>query len=78
MWLVHDLVLPVLRLEVRNLERPHGVERQDQCVIRVVRSSPVSQLLADLSQRAKNPRAIESLALTVFAVIHHRGDLSGS
>ncbi len=75
--LVHDLVVLVLRLEVRNLERPHGVERQDQCLISLARALPVLQILADLSQGTENPRPIESLTLTVFAVIHHLKGLSG-
>jgi hypothetical protein len=74
---VHDLVVFVLRLEVRNLERPHGVERQDQGLISLARALLVLQLLTDLSQGTKNPRPIESLTLTVFAVIHHLGGLSG-
>ena len=74
---MHDLVVLVLRLEVRNLERPHGVERQDQCFISMARAFPLSQILADLSQGTENPRPIESLTLTVFAVIHHLGGLSG-
>jgi hypothetical protein len=69
---VHDLVVLVLRLEVRNLERPDGVERQDQCFISLARSLPTSQVLPDLSQGTENPRPIESLTLTMFAVIHHR------
>ena len=67
-----DLVVLVLRLEVRNLERPHGVEREDQCVISLARALLMSQVLADLSQGTENPRPIESLTLTMFAVIHHR------
>ena len=74
---MHDLVVLVLRLEVRNLERPHGVERQGQCFIRLGRALLVSQILTDLSQGTENPRPIESLSLTVFAVIHHLGGLSG-
>jgi hypothetical protein len=75
--LVHDLVVLVLRLEVWNLERPHGVERQDQCLVSLARALLVSQVPTDLSQGTENPRPIESLTLTVFAVIHHLGGLSG-
>ena len=74
---MHDLIVLVLRLEVRDLERPHGVERQDQCLISLARAFFVSQILTDLSQGTKHPRPIESLTLTVFAVIHHLGGLSG-
>jgi hypothetical protein len=69
---VDDLVVLVLRLEMRNLERPHGVERQDQCFISLARALPMPQIFADLSQGTENPRPIESLTLTMFAVIHHR------
>jgi hypothetical protein len=69
---VDDLVVLVLRFEVRNLERPDGVERQDQGLISLARALPMSQVLADLSQGTENPRPIESLTLTMFAVIHHR------
>jgi hypothetical protein len=74
---VHDLVVLVLRLEVRNLERSHRVEREDQGFISLGRALLVSQLLTDQSQGTENPRPIESLTLTVFAVIHHLGGLSG-
>ena len=74
---MHDLVVLVLRLEVGNLERPHGVERQDQCLISLARARLVSQVLTDLSQGTENPRPIESLTLTMFAVIRHLGRLSG-
>jgi hypothetical protein len=74
---VYDLVVLVLWLEVRNLERPHGVERQDQCLISLARAPLVSQILTGLSQGTENPRPIESLTLTVFAVIHRLGGLSG-
>ena len=59
--LVHDLVVFVLRLEVRNLERPHGVERQDQCRISLARATSstksasvraVSDIAANLSSGA--------------------------
>jgi len=73
---MHDLVVLVLRLEVRNFERPHGVERQDQRLISLARALLASQILADLSQGTENPRPIESLTLTVLAVIHHLGGLS--
>ena len=74
---VDDLVVLLLRLEVGNLECPHGVERQDQCLISLACALSLLQILADLSQGTENPRPIKSLTLTVFAVIHRLGSLSG-
>ena len=71
-----DVVVLVLRLEVGNFERPHSVERQRQCLISMAHAVLVLQILTDLSQGAEHPGSIESLTLTMFAVIHHLGGLS--
>jgi hypothetical protein len=62
----------VLCVEVWNLERSDGVERQDQRFIGRTASPLFSEVFTDPPQRAKNLRPIEPLTLTVFAEIRHQ------
>jgi hypothetical protein len=69
---VNDLVFLLFRFEVRNLEPPYNLQRHDERLIRVGPTSLSSDIFPELPQCTENPRPIEPLTLTVFAVIHHQ------
>ena len=75
-YLVDDLVVLVLRLEVGNLECSHSVERQGQCLIGMAHALLALEILTDLSEGTEYPGPIEPLTLTMFAVVHHLEGLS--
>ena len=68
--LVNDFTLVALRVEVRDLERPHRVQRQEECLVDRALVTLFPQILSDLPEYAKDLRPIESLTLTVFTVAH--------
>lgn len=69
---MNDLALVVCGFEVRDLERPHGVERPGERRVdgALVLASP--QISPNLAQDAKDLCPIEPLALAMFAVAHSR------
>ena len=73
---VDDMALIlVLAFEVRDLERLHGSDRQTQRVVGLTPALALSQLVAELAQRAQHPRPIEPLPFTVFAEVRHEASL---
>jgi hypothetical protein len=64
-----DVVLLVLPLEVRNLQRLHRLQSP---VERFPRRAAISatNIFLNLAQRTQNPRPIESLTFTMIAVTH--------
>jgi hypothetical protein len=60
----------MIHLEVRDLESPHRVHREDQGLVRAAPPAAPSQVVPQVAERTKDPRPIEPLTLTVFAVIH--------
>lgn len=69
---MNDLVAGLDELEVGNIERSNGAEREVDDVLgpSVARAL---EILAHLAERAKYPGSIESLAFTMIAVAHKRG-----
>lgn len=61
--------------DVRNFERPHGLNRRHQRLISLAGASPLRQLSPGGSQGSKDLRAIESLPRTVLAETHSDADL---
>ncbi len=66
---MNDLVFELHQVEVRNVELPHGAERQLKGLV-AVEPSRGAHLLAELSQRAEDARPVEPLPFAMFAVIH--------
>ena len=66
---MNDLVFDFHQIEVRNVELPHGAQRQLKRLV-AVRPSRGAQLLAELSQGAEDARPVETLPFAMFAVIH--------
>ena len=64
-----NLVFELHQVEMRNVELPHGAERQLKGLV-AVRPSRGAHLLAELSQGAEDARPVEPLPFAMFAVIH--------
>jgi hypothetical protein len=64
-----NLVFELHQVEMRNVELPHGAERQLKGLV-AVGPSRGAHLLAELSQRAEDARPVEPLPFAMFAVIH--------
>ena len=64
-----NLVFDFHQVEMRNVELPHGAERQLKGLV-AVGPSRGAHLLAELSQRAEDARPVEPLPFAMFAVIH--------
>lgn len=71
---MNDLMFLLFNVEMRKIERFHGVESEQQRGIRADRLSRRPDLLAHLTQRAEYAGPIEPLSLAVFTEIRH-GDL---
>jgi hypothetical protein len=67
---VDDRALFFFEFEVWELEGPHSVERQGECLLGTAPAPVPSQVFAHSSQRTKHLRPIEPLTLTVLAVAH--------
>jgi hypothetical protein len=66
---VHDLILLLFPLEMRNLEGFDSLQRQLERFARRAAFS-ASQILLYLPQRTQHARPIESLTFTVIAIAH--------
>jgi hypothetical protein len=69
---VHDFAHFLLDLQVRNIEGGHRLERESERFVGRTSASLATGVLSRLTERAKDSRPIESLALTVIAVAHNR------
>ncbi len=69
---MNDLVFLILigRFEVRNIERPHALQQDAECLVRLTLIVWSAQLLAHPPQDAENPCPIESLAFAMVTVAH--------
>jgi hypothetical protein len=70
--LVHDLAHVFFDLQVGNVEGGHRLEREGERFVGRTSASLATGVLSRLTERAKDSRPIESLALTVIAVAHNR------
>ena len=64
-----NLVFELHQVEVRNVEFPHGTQRQLKRFV-ALRPSRGAHLLAELSQGTQDARPVKTLAFAMFAVIH--------
>jgi hypothetical protein len=69
---VHDVVVLVVHLEVWDIERSDGGQRQRERLVDLLSALPGPEFRAYLPQRAEDLRSIKALSLTVFAEIRHR------
>ncbi len=71
----HLVVVDIHQLQVRNVELPHGAQRQRNRLVAVAtfrRAEPA----ADFSQRAEDSRPVETLPFAMLAVIHDSPSIS--
>ena len=66
---MNDLVFEFHQVEVRNVEFPHGAQRQLKGLV-ALGPSRGAHLLTELSQGAEDARPVEPLPFAMFAVIH--------
>ena len=66
----HLIFLDLFRLEVRDVEGPHRLERGQDRMVERPAAIGNAQVLADLPQRPEDAGPIETLSLAVFAEAH--------
>jgi hypothetical protein len=69
---VDDFGFLFLRVEVRDVQRGDGAQGQGEYFLGARPVARLPQVGPDLPQRAKGPRPIEPLTLTVLTEIRHR------
>ena len=72
---MNHLIFELNRLEVRNVQIPHGAQRQRNGFVAAARVGR-TQLATDVSQRAEDSRPVETLPFAMLAVIHDSPSIS--
>jgi hypothetical protein len=66
----HLILLDLFWLEVRNVQRPHRLQRGEDGMVERPAAIGCTQLVPDLPQRPEDARAIETLSLAMVAEAH--------
>lgn len=69
---VNELVFIFFQFQVRNVQRPYGLERQDERLIGATPAARLALIRAYTSQCPEDPCPIKSLTFAVIAVTHRR------
>lgn len=71
----HLVLVDIHQLQVRNVQIAHGAQRQRNGFVAAARLGR-AQLATDVSQRAEDPRPVETLPFAMLAVIHDSPSIS--